>query len=455
MTLVIYSFLLRIFAPLVWVWMYLRARRAGGVWQILGAERFGRYAQPWDGQAPVWVHAVSLGETRAVQTLITGLVAQGDRVLLTHMTATGRAEGLRLFAQEIANGQVFQQWLPYDFTTATQRFFKHYRPSLGVLVEREVWPNLIAQAKRQGVAMVMVNARFSAKAQTHVAQIDRFFGLFSGSLMRNAYASLDLVLAQTDQDATRLFEVGVRHVQVLGNLKFDVALPQVAVQAGRAWRAALGRPVVAIASTREGEDVWFVQALRETLAHHAERQVLYLLIPRHPQRFDQAAAYLDGAGIRYARWSTLKQQALQPEALAVFQVILGDTVGEMPFFYAASDAAIVAGSFAPLGGQNLIEACALGVPVVVGPHTKNFAQAVQDAVAEGVAVQILPPLEQQAAVSAALEQVSNWLSQPEELHSLGDRARAWVAQHTGATARTLEQLRDFEAGQGQFAKPQR
>jgi 3-deoxy-D-manno-octulosonic-acid transferase len=462
MMLLIYSVLLRFAAPWVWIWMYLRARRAGGDWEILGAERFGRYPQPWDGQAPVWVHAVSLGETRTAQSLIKALVDRGERVLLTHMTATGRAEGARLFASEIANGQVLQQWVPYDFFTATQRFFKHYRPRLGLLIEREVWPNLINQAHRQGIGMVLVNARFSEKAKGHVVQISRVFG----SLLQEAYSSLDLALAQTEADAARLFDVGVRHVQALGNLKFDIALPEVAVKAGKVWRAQLDRPVVAIASTREGEDAWFVQGLRQILDGYATpsqanamllasaQPPLFFLIPRHPQRFDEAAGYLDRAGLCYARWSQLGKGGMTPSQSAALQVILGDTVGEMPFFYAASDVAIVAGSFAPWGGQNLIEACAVGVPVIVGPHTRNFAQAVEDAAAKRVLVQIHAPLAQQQAVDAALKQALDWLEQPETLRRLGSDAKAWVAQHTGATQRTLEQLREFEADRTKFSMPQ-
>jgi len=427
--------------------MYLRARRAGGVWQILCAERFGRYALPWDGAAPIWVHAVSLGETRAAAALIKGLIDRGDRILLTHMTATGHAEGARLFAEEIAAGKLRQQWVPYDFMSAVEGFFNHYRPRLGVLIEREVWPNLIAQARFQRIPLLMVNARFSQSAREHVRQIDRVFG----SLMKNAYASLDLVLAQTNDDATRLFDVGVRNVQVLGNVKFDLQLPEVAIETGHDWRNELSRPVVAIASTREGEDLLFVQGLKRLLTD--QTAALFFLIPRHPQRFDEAAMHLDEAGLNYARWSVIRRDSPSSPHIANLQVILCDTVGEMPFFYAASDVAIVAGSFAPFGGQNLIEPCAVGTPVIVGPHTKNFEQAVQDAVAQGVAVQITGhpgdtnPEEKtgQSVATLALIQAFEWLSDPIALHERGLAAKQWVAEHTGATQRTLDQISEFEA----------
>ncbi|MEI8401468.1 MAG: glycosyltransferase N-terminal domain-containing protein, partial [Alcaligenaceae bacterium] len=316
MPLKIYTCLLRLVAPVLWAYMFVRARRAGGLWQIFSAERFGSYALPWDGEAPIWVHAVSLGETRAAQTLITKCLAQGDRVLLTHMTATGRAEGARLFAAEIAAGQLRQQWVPYDFSGATKKFMQHYQPRLGILIEREVWPNLIESAQLAAVPIVLASARFSEKSQRQVKQIDKVFL----SLMRDTYAGIDLTLAQTDDDATRLYDVGARNIHVVGNLKFDVVLPTVAVDAGRAWRERINRPVIAIASTREGEDAPFVQALARQ-----ESTALFLLIPRHPQRFDEAAALLERAGIATIRWSALRHSPQSEQMLAGVKVVLCDT----------------------------------------------------------------------------------------------------------------------------------
>jgi len=481
-----YTLLLRLLSPLIWGWMYWRARRAGGDWHIFSADRFGSYALPWDGEAPVWVHAVSLGETRASQSLIVSLLSRGDRVLLTHTTPTGRAEGAKLFAAEIATGQLRQQWLPYDFPGATRRFFKHYRPRLGILIEREVWPNLLDQAQSADVPIILASARFSERAQGHVRRIDQLFL----SLMRDAYASIDLVLAQTEDDARRLFEVGASNVQIVGNLKFDGVLPVVAVDAGRAWRQRLTRPVISIASTREGEDTMFVSAIKHQLTHpevmpedYSEHSVhfdpiltpmpvgstlsvgdatpvassapipvspppLFFLIPRHPQRFDEAAALLEQSGLRFVRWSDVRHNTHADRVLLDAQVVLGDTLGEMPFFYAASDVAIVAGSFAPHGGQNLIEACAMGTPVIVGPFARNFADAVQGAVAAGAAIQI----QRSELVDPALRAVAtalNWLKEPEALSERGRLGRDWVALHTGATARILQHINEFEVARDQ------
>jgi 3-deoxy-D-manno-octulosonic-acid transferase len=441
-----YTFLLRLLSPLIWAWMAHRARRAGGDWQIFGAQRFGAYPQPWDGESPVWVHAVSLGETRAAQALIAGLIARGDRVLLTHTTATGRAEGARLFAVQIAAGQLVQQWMPYDFPGACRDFFQHYQPRLGILIEREIWPNLMQQAQVEQVPMILANARFSEQALGHVKTIERFFP----GLMQASYASLALTLAQTQDDATRMFLASVNNIVVAGNLKFDVLLPTIAVDAGRAWRVRIKRPIVAIASTREGEDAMFVTAIQSLQnardgwdAQSAMPDPLYLLIPRHPQRFDEAAALLENAGLRFIRWSTIRHDVHADAQVMQAQVVLCDTLGEMPFFYAASEIAIVAGSFAPLGGQNLIEACAVGTPVIVGPHTRNFADAVQGALDAGVAIQISESETSDPALRA-LTCAREWLMDEQALEKRSAKALQWVAQNTGAANRMLNEISEFE-----------
>lgn len=419
----VYTLALRALSPLIWLWMGHRARRAGGQWEIFSPQRFGRLpaASSSDSQAaPVWVHAVSLGETRAAQPLLQALLDRGLPVLLTHVTATGRAEGARLFQDAIGRGQLRQAWLPYDFPGATRRFMAASRPRCGLLIEREVWPNLLAAARAAGVPMGLVSARFSASSLRQAGRM--------GGVMREALAGLDAVLAQTAEDAARLAQAGARQPVVTGNLKFDLALPPTQVQAGQAWRQRLGRPVVAVASTREGEDGAFIEAIkRHAKVSGTHDAPLFLLIPRHPQRFDEAARLLDEAGLAYARRSA----GAEPGADTT--VLLGDTLGEMAFHYAASDVAIVAGSFAPLGGQNLIEACAAGVPVIVGPHTFNFKQAAEDAIEAGAA-QRAPDAAQAVDAAMAL------LADEARRRRGGEAARAWFGAHAGATGRTLDAL---------------
>ncbi|WP_460874921.1 3-deoxy-D-manno-octulosonic acid transferase [Paralcaligenes ginsengisoli] len=435
-----YTVCIRLLSPGLLGWMALRARRAGGDWGVWSGSRFGHYAQASKLEEPVWVHAVSLGETRAAQPFVQTLLDQGNCVLLTHMTVTGRAEGARVFEQAIAQGRLQQEWLPYDFPGCTQRFIAHYRPSVGVLIEREVWPNVIAAARKAHVPMMLVSSRFSDHSLRQ--------SLRAGRVMREAYDSLQAVYAQTLNDAQRLEQAGASAVRVSGNFKFDICLPADKVARGKAFSATLQRKAIAIASTREGEDEQFVNAIvkqdRRATAQGkslAER-VMFYLIPRHPRRFDRAAALLQEAGIPFVRRSQLVDMgeagASALRAGGEPLVLLGDSLGEMAVYYAGSHVAIVAGSFEPLGGQNLIEACAAGVPVLVGPHTRNFEQAVVDAIDEGAALRVQSP-------DAALQKALQMLDHPQCLAKMGEAGAHWVQKHTGAVARVVAGLNELRA----------
>lgn len=434
----LYTALIRVLSPGLLVWMGIRARRSGGRWEVCSGARFGRYGQASSLREPVWVHAVSLGETRAAAPLILALLDQGEDVLLTHMTVTGRDEGARLFATAIAQGRLAQQWLPYDFPGATRRFVEHYQPRAGALVEREVWPNLLAAAAQAGVPMMLVSARFSDHALRQALRL--------GRVMRRAYASFAAVFAQTLHDAQRLEQAGAPAVRVSGNFKFDVSLPADKIQRGREFSAQLKRRIILIASTREGEDDLFIHAIGRLLKRsraqgsNLSEQVLFCIVPRHPERFDTAAARLSQAGLSFARRSRLIEEgdcsstALQSCASAV--VLLGDTLGEMAWYYALADVAVVAGSFQPLGGQNMIEACAVGVPVLVGPYTRNFEQAVVDAMDEGAALRV-------PDASAALQTALQLLDDPQRMGRMGSAGAHWVQKHTGAVARVLAGLNEI------------
>ncbi|AWB34595.1 3-deoxy-D-manno-octulosonic acid transferase [Orrella marina] len=428
----IYSIVLMLVAPLVWFGMGWRARKTEGDWGIFAAERFGCFPQPWDGRPPVWVHAVSVGEVRAAVPLIQSLLLKGDRVLLTHMTPTGRAEARRLLAREISDGQVRQQWIPYDFYGSMNRFLRHFSPRLVILIEREVWPNLVHAARVRRVPVILASARFSERSARQTRRINQIFG----GLLRDTYSGLTKVLAQTPEDARRLFDAGAPDVSVCGNLKFDVTLPVVAVQGGQAWHERIARPTVVIASTREGEDARFVPLIAEQVRQPIEPAgvpPLFVLVPRHPERFDQAAGLLDSHRLRYVRWSMIRDDPAALDDVKEMEVILGDTMGELPFFYGASDAAIVGGSFEPHGGQNFIEASAIGVPVLVGPHTRNFRDAVISALQAQALVQVNDP-------EQALMQALQWLREPDQAHQIGMAGKSWVATHVGATARISEAI---------------
>ena len=408
LALVAYTLLMRAALPLVFLRYAWRARREplyGTHW----AERLG-YADGPQQPGKVWLHAVSLGETRAAAALIDALRQQrpGLRLLLTHGTATGREAGGALLRAGDA-----QAWLPYDTPGATRRFLRAHRPAVGVLMETEVWPNVLASARREGVPMVLANARLSQRS------LDK--GLRLATLMRPAAAVFTRTLAQTEDDAQRLRQIGAAPVDVLGNLKFDMAPDAAQIAQGRQWRAAAGRAVVLAASMREGEEAPLLQAWR---ALPAPRPLL-LLVPRHPQRFDEVAGLVGDSGLSLARRS---QWSGQPAPSAVGRdVWLGDSLGEMALYYGAADVALLGGSFAPLGGQNLIEAAACGCPLLMGPHTFNFLQAAHWAEATGAAERVV---DIQAAAARAVAVCAD----PARA-AWSERALAFAAQHRGAAAR--------------------
>lgn len=416
----VYTLLLRLLAP-AYVGKLLWRSRVEPPYRHAIGERFGFYKRRVQPGA-LWLHAVSLGETRAAQALVDALRVQRPdlRLVLTHGTATGRDAGRAL----LRDGDV-QTWLPFDTPGATRRFLQQFQPSTGVLMETEIWPNLMAAAREAGVPMVLANARLSERS---LKRGRRFAGL-----LQPAMASLRVALAQTEADGARLREAGVPNVAVCGNLKFDMRIDPALLAKGLAWRAALGRPVMLATSTREGEEGGLLRAWQALPP--ADRGLL-LIVPRHPQRFDEVAAMVTAAGLRLARRSSFGD-APSADALAA-DVWLGDSMREMPMYYGLADVALLGGSYAPLGGQNLIEAAACGCPVVMGPHTFNFAEAAELSLAAGAASRatdiddgvrqaaaLLPPGRRDATAAAAL---------------------AFAAAHQGAAARMAALIRPLLPG---------
>ncbi|MDN3920527.1 3-deoxy-D-manno-octulosonic acid transferase [Roseateles violae] len=411
-----YGALLRLATPLYLLRLWRRGAAEPLYRRFLG-ERLGLYKAPAGGQGWLWIHAVSLGETRAAAALIAELrrLRPGLRLLLTHSTATGRETGLGLLEAGDA-----QAWLPYDTPGAVRRFLAHWKPALGVLMETEIWPNLQQETARAGVPMVLANARLSARSQRRG---ERF-----AALLRPAAQSLALALAQTEADAARLRASGVAAVRVVGNLKYDLQPDAALLARGQAWREHLGRPVLLAAVTREGEEALLLEAWQQRPG--SERPLL-LVVPRHPQRFDEVAALLQAAGLRLARRS--RWQDLPPEEALAADAWLGDSMREMALYYGLADAALLGGSFAPLGGQNLIEAAACGCPIVMGPHTFNFAEAAELAEAAGAALRV-------PDMSAGLDEALALCAQPERRAAIAGRAQAFAAEHRGAAARMAQAI---------------
>ena len=413
-----YSLLLYLITPLIWLRLLWRGRKQPEYLHHLG-ERYGFYA----GKAAsrlIWVHAVSVGETRAAQPLIDGLLARwpDHRILLTGMTPTGRAAG-----REVYGDRVVQAYLPYDYPGAVGRFFRYFKPAFGVLMETEIWPNLLQGAQHAGVPMVLANARLSARSA-------RGYGRFRG-LVGPAFAVLSGVAAQTRGDAERLAGLGVRHVEVCGNLKFDVVPASEKIALGQQWREAVGnRPVWLAASTREGEEELVLEAWRQVQPGGA----LLVLVPRHPQRFDEVAGLLQQQGRRVVR----RSQAM-PEADT--EVWLGDSMGEMAAYFSLADLAFIGGSLLPLGGQNLIEAAACACPVIVGPHTFNFLQATEDAIAAGAALRVGNADELGCCVDGLLQDSTR-------LDAMRTAASEFSRAHQGATARMLALIEQWTGQAG-------
>ncbi|HRD88719.1 MAG: lipid IV(A) 3-deoxy-D-manno-octulosonic acid transferase [Candidatus Accumulibacter sp.] len=405
----LYSLLFHLAMPLVWMRLLWRSRRQPEYLRHVG-ERHGFYPPP-PARPLIWLHAVSVGETRAAEPLIDLLLQRHPEhaVLLTHMTPTGRATGRELVQRH--PDRLTQAYLPYDLPAACGRFLDHYRPQIGLLMETEIWPNLIAAARQRKIPLALVNARLSPRSQCGYARLS--------ALTRPAIAGLSAIAAQTAADAVRLQAVGARQAIVCGNLKFDVTPPAEKLHLGARWRQALGRrPIWLAASTREGEEALLLDAFARLPQRH-----LLLLVPRHPQRFVEVAELIASRQLACCRRSGGE---LPDEQTRVW---LGDSMGEMPAYYALADLALIGGTLLPFGGQNLIEAAACGCPALLGPHTFNFAQASTDAIACGAARRV-------ANAGEAVTVASELLQQPLLLARMRAAASRFSQAHQGATERT-------------------
>jgi 3-deoxy-D-manno-octulosonic-acid transferase len=409
--------------PLVLARLWWRGRREAGYRQHI-AERlgiYGRELKPRDGQAVIWIHAVSVGETRTAEPLIDALLQTYPEhsIVLTHMTPTGRTTGQALFATYAP--RVVQCYLPYDIASMASRFLDHFKPRLCVLMETEVWPNTVAQCVRHQVPVALVNARLSDRSLKK--------GQRMSALMGQAAKSLECVAAQTVADAERLTKLGARNVQVTGSIKFDVAPPANAGIDGAELRRLFGmRSILLCASTRDGEEALILDSMAQVDLGDA----LLIIVPRHPQRFNDVSRMIDARGLQMARRSTLDGTPLA----ANVQVLLGDSMGEMFAYYAACDVAFIGGSLLPLGGQNMIEACELGKPVLFGPHTFNFNLISEDAVEAGAAVRV-------PDATTMLREALHLLHSESERNARGAKALAFAEQHRGAAQRTMNLLQPF------------
>ncbi len=386
-----------------------------------------RLGMSWSigGAVPrIWVHAVSVGETRAAAPLIEALIQSGEKILLTHMTPTGRDTGRQLFASHIASGQLVQSYLPYDIHWAVNSFYRYFSIKVGLIMETEVWPSLILSARQKSLPVILINARLSERSARRVSRFSNFSQLI--------YQSFTKVLAQTNLDAKRYNSLGLTNVLVTGNLKFDVTPNLEQIEHALALKKKLNHQVqiACAASTRDGEESLIIEAWQTFLKTKENPSDFCLfIVPRHPQRFDDVFAQLQASFPKVLRRSSLSDQEFA-DAINQGGVILGDSMGEMSFYYALSDIVIMGGSLLPLGGQNFIEACALGRPIILGEHTFNFQQASTDVIDSRAAIRVFD-------VADLVKAVDLLLTNHQVKEDMSTNALDFANQHTGATKKII------------------
>lgn len=401
------------FVPLKLLWRGIKQPEYRQHW----GERFGFYNIRIN-KPIIWLHCVSVGETRAAAPLVHALIKQypHHQLLLSHSTPTGRATSEQLFGN-----QVLRIYLPYDLNFAVKRFLAYFKPTMGVLMETELWFNLIAACQQQSIPLLLVNARLSEKSAKGYQKL--------GQLSSQGLASLAVVAAQSTDDAARLQQLGAKNVRVLGNLKFDVTPPENAQAQGQQLRHLFGlnRPVFLAASTREGEEVLILEAVKAANVPH----LLTIIVPRHPQRFNEVEALLQQHNLSYQKRSTLNKPLGEE-----INYLLGDSMGELFSYYASADVCLVGGSLLPFGGQNLIEPMRMGKAVIIGEHTFNFKEVSVLAVAQGAAVRV-------STTGDLAKALQSLISNPPLQAEMGAKGLALCSASQGATQQTVALMKPF------------
>ena len=417
-----YRYLVPVLLPLAALYLLWRARKQPSYLKNWG-ERFAwsEFPHPRQSHPVIWIHAVSVGETNATRPLVQAILKRWPQcdILLTHMTPTGREAGQKIV--QLAPDRIRQCFLPYDAVYAVRKFLKQTQPVLGLLMETEVWPTVLEEARSQGIPMVLVNGRLSEKSFNQAMRVP--------DLMKKAMGRFSAVCAQADSDAQRFLNLGTVEPVITGSLKFDIQAPKSALTMASEWKEVLPYPVVLFASTRDGEEAQIVEALKKSM----RSDVIYLLVPRHPQRFAEVESLLKDSAIAYQKRSELKNPS---DIQNTTRVILGDSMGEMFFYCALADITLMGGSFKPFGCQNVIEPASVGVPVIVGPSTFNFSMVVEKGVQIGAITQV-------DSVQSALHLAHEWLDNPQWLLELKQKALTFSQTYVGATARTMKVLENF------------
>lgn len=402
--------------PLVVAKLVIRGFKAPAYWQRW-SQRFGFF--PYKASEPtLWVHAVSVGEAQAAVPLIKALLKRYPqyKIVVTTMTPTGLAHVEKTLGDSVISGH-----LPYDLPGSIERFLKRINPAIAVIMETELWPNLFHACHRADIPILIANARLSPGSTRGYKRI-QFFA-------KQVLANVSCVAAQTQGDAERYVEIGADESKVIvtNNIKFDMKLPDTSQEVVEVFRHRWGneKKVWVAASTHAGEDEIILDAHTEVLKHIPE--AVLILVPRHPERFNDVAQLVTDRGFSSARRSTDQLPAVPT------QVFVGDTMGELMFFYQLSDVAFVGGSFVATGGHNVLEPAALGLPTVVGPHTFNFKDITQAMVKAGATMQ----LQDQTQLSQCVIELLRNSDKSEDMGCLAEKV---IKENQGATGLLLEQL---------------
>jgi 3-deoxy-D-manno-octulosonic-acid transferase len=425
----LYTLLLYVLLPVALLRLLWRSRRAPGYRQRW-RERIGLYGAR-DLHSVAWIHAVSVGEVQAAQPVIKHLLDRhpDERVMVTTTTPTG-SQRLR----DLFEDRVHHVYTPLDLPPVMNRFIEAVQPRLAVVMETEIWPNMLGACEQRGIPVILANARLSARSCQGYAKL--------GGFTRDTLRRFAVIAAQGPDDAGRFCHLGApaERVLVTGSIKFDLRQPASLLEQAEAARRTWGahRPVWVSASTHEGEEEQILQVHRRVRRHHPT--ALLVLVPRHPERFDRVAALVLRQGLSLVRRS--RGEPCGPNV----DVLLGDTMGEVPVFLGAGDAAFIGGSLVPVGGHNLLEAAAAGVPVAIGPHTFNFAQITQLLIQEGAAIQI-PDADELA------ECMSTWLGDAAARTAIGENGRRVVQENRGALERLLAIVDSHDPAAAQAHRP--
>ena len=406
----IYSLILYLLVPWVLLRLAWRGFSNRGYWQRW-RERFG-FVPRLPGPT-IWLHAVSVGEVRASAPLVKVLSQDypTHRLLITTMTPTGSATVRAMFGDSVAHCYV-----PYDLPSAVWRFLHRTKPRLAIIMETELWPNLFYQCRKRAVPLLLANARMSEKSARGYRRWARF--------TQTVLANVSHVGAQTLDDAERIGALGAASVEVTGSVKFELEVPPDLATNAAAWRRGFGtRPVWVAASTRDGEEALVLSAFAQLREHLPD--LLLLLVPRHPERFESVAKLCRQRGF------TLERRSAQLASIAPSSaILLGDSMGELLLFYAAADVAFIGGSLVPRGGQNLLEAAAVGTPVVFGPHMFNFLDISRMTLERGAGRQVNNATE-------LANVVGEYLTNRAARQAAGAAGRLMVAENRGALQKTI------------------